>query len=128
MHLPRFFFLILAAALPAFVAAAGKYHNFSESCTDMQLTGNAMLNAECWSTPDHSTAKPASIDLNQCIGIDQTSATLIWAFNGKLVNYCSGCSLYKGLVLTCVCSSLSGDPSGVFTVLELGELNSVVLV
>ncbi|KAH8900948.1 Cyanovirin-N [Thozetella sp. PMI_491] len=109
--------LALVAAQAGAVTAGNA--NFTSSCTGITLDAgrlghNDFLNATCASgdltstsyehrQPDHVS----EIDLNLCVGIDQSSGNLAWSVYGKFSEYCKGCSLARPAILSCTCAPIA---------------------
>ncbi|KAK0725053.1 hypothetical protein B0H67DRAFT_481684 [Lasiosphaeris hirsuta] len=119
MHRQFIWSWLAVLSTPSLAMAKGN-RDFSTTCTRIELS-RFTLGAQCFATmTDHTFIN--HLDLNLCIGLDQTTAELQWSIYGKFSNYCAACTLETGLNrLTCICSSLSGRVRGVTTTINLDE-------
>ncbi|KAK4213149.1 hypothetical protein QBC37DRAFT_180689 [Rhypophila decipiens] len=95
----------LLASIPSAIAAPGTaalvhraadngYRDFQKSCSDVTLVGthNATLRASC-EIEDPNNAAPAhlitELDLNQCLGYDESYQSMIFQPLGKFTNECN---------------------------------------
>lgn len=105
-------------ASPAPLSLAS-YTAFSTSCEAITLYSSPaaptkhlpdQLKARC--RDNAGTLHNTSIDLNFCLGIDYTNASLLWSVYGKFSEYCSNCwSAGVRVEMTCVCA-LEGSSAG----------------
>lgn len=98
---------------------------FSQTCTNITLTGDSALTATCLSTTNEQLDN--YLDLNLCVGIDHNTNELTWGVYGKYTVYCDDCKLEtKGKPasdwLTCVCQSTGNSGPAAVSSLKLGEL------
>ncbi|KAL1905513.1 hypothetical protein Sste5344_008738 [Sporothrix stenoceras] len=103
-------------------AAAADYSNFTTTCENPVLhasrTGHlSQLSASCVTNAGEDTGTNSTdtisihnstLDLNLCLGIDYTTAALVWSIYGKFSNYCTSCWVVGRTGLGCTCSTLSG--------------------
>ncbi|KAK0712914.1 hypothetical protein B0T26DRAFT_648878 [Lasiosphaeria miniovina] len=104
----RSYLLAITLALRGAFAASmkpGTFCHFSESCDNIKIVDNFFLSATC--RDETLSYKHANtLDLNLCIGINQTTANLLWEPYGKIANYCTDCALVEGSSIACQCSPL----------------------
>ncbi|KAK3320119.1 hypothetical protein B0T19DRAFT_281583 [Cercophora scortea] len=96
------------AVIPALATAVAAYGNFSHTCQDIELV-NTDVRATCLDEAA-STLYTNELDLNLCVGLDQTTAQLKWELLGKFSLYCVNCALawIPAPLLTCSCAPLTG--------------------
>lgn len=77
---------ITTALLAALSALATANQGFSWDCANWSLSGFATLYAECTSWDPNNGKVESSLDLNNCIGVDAASNTIIWE-SGYVCSY-----------------------------------------
>lgn len=112
------------------------YSNFTTTCENPVLsvsrTGHlSQLSASCVTTDgagsggtnSTDTTPPlfhnSTLDLNLCLGIDYTTAALVWSIYGKFSIYCSSCHVVGRTGLGCSCSTLNGIKAN--STIDLGK-------
>ncbi|ERS95667.1 hypothetical protein HMPREF1624_07741 [Sporothrix schenckii ATCC 58251] len=133
--------------------ASAAYSNFTTTCEDPVLHTSrlghlSLLSASCVTTTEalnstkstnstnstsstnntDSTATPllhnSTLDLNLCLGIDDSTAVLTWSIYGKFSLYCSSCHVVGRTSLGCSCATLSGVKANSTIDLDSGISNS----
>ncbi|OAA61745.1 Cyanovirin-N [Niveomyces insectorum RCEF 264] len=129
-RLPALFVLLGLVTVALLARPARAAGNFTRSCAAFTVHAGAtgqvdLLSASCRADDDdgdagtgNSTGTGSSgalhalhnstLDLNLCLGIDQTTGQLVWSLYGKFINYCSHCVVTHRTELGCACATLSG--------------------
>lgn len=111
------------------------YSNFTTTCENPVLSASrtghlSQLSASCVTTNgagsgtnSTDTTPPtfhnSTLDLNLCLGIDYTTAALVWSIYGKFSEYCSSCHVVGRTGLGCSCSTLNGIKAN--STIDLGK-------
>lgn len=75
-----FSLFVWVATILATAAASSAFANFSRSCTGIGLVRRFILCATCCSPEDDGTYTESAneLNLNLCVGLDQTSGRMRW--------------------------------------------------